>query len=207
MVSITRKENRVGVIAMYLKRMVNLSMGICLFLSLFLTLGCNEGAMSSNDPSKRVVLFTVKGPSGDDFTKILSTELTKNKNTIIWGDDFSQPRNLLEAAKIARDNNAGTFIYGNITNSGMSGFSKYYFNATFTVHETEAGDQIGGIGNYSYSKDLHPLDSLIKGTLSIISKPAESKQETDLDAAEKSKISKCHEIIAKDVARKLYKGL
>lgn len=153
-------------IVMSTKRRVHWLFCVCLTTLLFLIHGCTvqgDYVGQSLKPSvMKVVLFEIEGTDGEEFTQMLATRLTKMGKTVVHGDQFGEPADLMVAAKIARDNQAGAFIRGRLTTSEIVDLTKYTVSGTFTLHEVEAGDQIGGIANVSYTEDTDPLLGLGK---------------------------------------------
>ena len=187
----------------------------CLMAPFILIQGCTQGIYGGkklNPPVKKVVLFGIEGTDGEEFTKMLGTELTNLGRTVVYGDQFGKPSDLMAAAKIARDNQAGAFITGQITRNEIVDYSKYTVSGTFTLHEVEAGDQIGGITNAAYTEDIDPLLGVAKtfyGALDILDK---KKQEEIKMMEEKKKETKVkspqlRRKLAGHVSRELSKGL
>lgn len=144
---------------------VHLVIRTCLVISSFIIQGCVEGdyvGQRLDPPAMKVVLFGIEGPDGEEFTEMLGTRLTKMGKIVVYGDQLGKPTDLMASAKIARDNQAGAFIRGRLTASEIVGLSKYTVSGTFTLHEVEAGDQIGGIANASYTRKMDPFIGLGK---------------------------------------------
>lgn len=183
----------------------------CLAIPVFLIQGCAiQGeymGRTLSPPVMKVVLFEIEGTDGKEFTQMLATRLTKMGKTVVHGNQFGEPADLMVAAKIARDNQAGAFIRGRLTTSEIVDLTKYTVSGTFTLHEVEAGDQIGGIANVSYTEDTDPLLGLGK-ILSGLSLENRKKFEDEKIKGTKVKSVQCRFKLAEHVSSELCcKGL
>jgi len=190
---------------------------VLLVFPLLLSQGCNEQTYKEQQlrPSvNRIVLFEIEGTDGNQFTKMLGTELAKLGRRIIYGDQFDKPSDLLAAAKTARDTDADVFIVGQITKSEVVDYSKYTISGTFMLHEVENGDQIGGIADVHYTENLDSIgrawvdmSDFTAGVLGEKHRESADRKRKDLERKVEAMSPKVQRLLAKKVAKELSKEL
>ena len=186
-----------------------------LLLSLLHIGGCAEGnydGMELSQPAQRVLLFEIEGTDGPELTKMLATKLTDYGIVVVHGSQFEKPSDLMSAAKMARDNQAQSFVMGEITQNAIVDYTKYTISGTFTVHDVETGDQIGGLANATLTEDVDRLLLVTKtyyGLLDFISKEKgkEDKILSKKEEATKVKSAYIRLKFADHVAEELSSGL
>ena len=135
----------------------------CVVASSFALQGCAPQGVyigqRLNPPVSKVVIFDLEHDDGAEMTKMIGTQMTGMGKTVVYGGDLGVGGHvdLMAAATISRENQAGAFVVGQITTDDIVDYTKYSVCGTFTLHEVESGDQIGGILNAHYTEDTDPL--------------------------------------------------
>lgn len=193
--------------------------GIILLIILFST-GCEEanykGATLTNKVNK-VVIFDIDGPGGVEFTRQLGTEINSQNRVVVYGTEYGEPADSISAAKITRDCGAQAFVLGKITSSGIVRETTYEVHGTFTLHDSQNGDQIGGIADALCSENLdilNPVGGLAAMILDLPgnllgskSTPNQQRHDENLQNLIASKKTEVYKKLARKVAYELGDGL
>jgi hypothetical protein len=164
----------------------------------------------------RVVIFDVKGTDGEIITKQLGTEMNSLGKAVLYGNQYGEPTDSIAASKIARDLEAHTYIMGEITvNSVIK--DKLEIHGTFTLHDADSGDQIGGITDAYCSEDTDVLSDLwgipvgtfdlLERTLGNKTQPNEQKYAKEMAERVESQRAAVYKKFVHKVAMELNVGL
>ena len=121
MFKLANKKSRGSLLFNFWKCRVNPLVWIFSVVILSFLVGCEgvyKGAILKS-AARKVVIFNIKGPGGEDFTKKLGTEINGMGRVVVYGSEFGEPVDSIAAAKIASDCQAHVFIIGEITKSGI----------------------------------------------------------------------------------------
>ncbi len=179
-----------------------------LTLTALLLAGCSQGkyvgkSFSQTIPS--IVIFEIEGPGGEEFTKLLATQLSKTVK-VEYGPHFREPNDLNAAAKITRDYRCNAFIKGQITKSEMLRRSEYAIHGIFTLHNAKTGDPIGGIANASRIEDVDPIANIAGTAIAGIFDMLESlggNKTTPNETKHREEMKEIVNVRAREVRRKL----
>lgn len=183
--------------------------------------GCQEGryqGASLSIPVEKVVLFEIAGPNGKELTPQLGTAFNGMGISIAYGNEYGEPVDSIAAAKITRDCQAQAFVMGEITKSELVKLSTYEIHGTFTLHDAQNGDQIGGIADAMHSEDIDILSELTNLTAGVLDfagdllggpkdKPNERKNAEKIKKVVDEKTPAMRQKFAHYVARQLSMGL
>jgi len=151
--------------SLVLKQGTNSAICILLVAMLLPLLGCEEQYKGTTfkPPVDKIVIFEIKGTDGKDFTQRLGTEMNALGKAVVYGSQYGDPIDSIAAAKIARDCKARAYIVGDITQSDFVKDAQYEVHSTFTLHDAQAGEQMGGIIDAHISKNLDLLGGAVAG--------------------------------------------
>lgn len=153
----------------------------CLAVLLFSIPGCSTSTgivyvgEPFEPPANNVVIFDFKGDHGVELTKMIGTDFTHDGIKVIYGSQYGDPGTNSGRAKIARDNQAQAFVLGEVVESGFLHKTQFHINAHFSVHEVEAGYQVGGIQNAYFQEETNPFYFLSQIFNKDIDKQIEAK--------------------------------
>ncbi len=193
----------------------------CLIMTatfLYFSAGCEESykGTSLERPARKVAIYDIEGPGGDDFTGKLGAEINALGKVVVYGSQYGEPVDSITAAKIARDNGAEVFILGKITQSGIVNEGDYVIRGSFSLHDAANGDQIGGIPDAHYKENINvflginrTMAGLGDAVIGIIddSSPNQTKQQKEFENQVKEKEPDIRQKLAREVAIGLSKGL
>lgn len=185
---------------------------------LYLAAGCEESYKGTrlDRPTRKVVIYDIEGPGGDDFTGKLGSEINALGKVVVYGSQYGEPGDSISAAKIARDNGAEVFILGKITQSGIVREGDYVIRGSFSLHDANNGDQIGGIPDAYYKENINiflGLDRTFAGLGDALvgvldsSNPNQTRQQKEFENKVKNKEPEIRLKLAREVAMGLSKGL
>lgn len=145
--------------SLVLKQGTNSAIWVLLVAMLLPLLGCEEQYKGTTfkPPVDKIVIFEIKGTDGKDFTQRLGTEMNNLGKAVVYGSQYGDPIDSIAAAKIARDCKAKAYIVGNITQSDFVKDAQYEVHSSFTLHDAQAGEQVGGIVDAHISRNVDLL--------------------------------------------------